>query len=90
MPTRKLNISCQNSLGPTWKVRCRYDLEIVNFWATKNSMKIAETCSFNEGYFTSDEELVGSLFSYGCLGAVSRVNYDVITQREDLLSDIAD
>ncbi len=53
-------------------------------------MKIAETCSFSEDYFTSDEEWVGSfLSSYGRLGAVSRINYDVITQREDLFSDIA-
>jgi hypothetical protein len=41
--------------------------------------------------FPSDEEWVRSSFSaYGCLGAVSWMNYDVITQGEDLFSDIAD
>ena len=87
----KLQISCQNPLLSKGKGRGRYDLQIVNFCASKNAQKIADTCSLNKDYFTSDEELVGSsLSSYGCFGAVSRINYDVITQGEDLFSNIAD
>ena len=66
-------------------------IKSLHFEDIGNARFMAETCSFSEDYFTSDEELVGSsLSSYGCLGTVSRINYDGITQREDLFSDIAD
>ena len=40
--------------------------------------------------FSLDEEWVSSsLSAYGCLGAVPRINYDVISQGKDLFSDIA-